>query len=128
MLQSKLSYSQMGTFALAAYPYSMKLAWSPIVDALYLRRVGRRKSWIVPIQLLTAWLMIACAERVQAQYEAADVGALTSLFFVFVLLMATQVGCARAHACACALCRYALCPRGHARTKAGSCGLALTFS
>lgn len=38
----------------------MKLLWSPIVDAIYSRRIGRRKSWIVPIQacsgLLLLWL------------------------------------------------------------------------
>jgi hypothetical protein len=33
MLQSRLSYSQIGTFSLAAYPYSLKLLWSPIVSA-----------------------------------------------------------------------------------------------
>jgi hypothetical protein len=51
MLQSRLSYTQIGTFSLAAYPYSFKLLWSPIVDALYWRRMGRRKSWIIPIQV-----------------------------------------------------------------------------
>ncbi len=51
MLQSRLSYAQVGTFSLAAYPYSFKLLWSPVVDALYWRRYGRRKSWIVPIQV-----------------------------------------------------------------------------
>ena len=38
----------------------MKLLWSPIVDAIYSRKIGRRKSWIVPIQacsgLLLLWL------------------------------------------------------------------------
>lgn len=51
MLQSKLSYSQIGVFSLAAYPYSLKLFWSPIVDSCYSLRAGRRKSWIVPIQV-----------------------------------------------------------------------------
>lgn len=54
MLQSRLSYAQIGTFSLAAYPYSLKLLWSPVVDSLYWGRMGRRKSWIVPIQV-RAW-------------------------------------------------------------------------
>ncbi|KAG2491940.1 hypothetical protein HYH03_009673 [Edaphochlamys debaryana] len=90
MLSSKLSYTQMGIFALASYPYSLKLLWSPIVDSVYSRKLGRRKSWIVPIQLLTAWLLVGSAEWVQALFEAADVWALTGLFLVFVFLMATQ--------------------------------------
>ncbi|KAG2442242.1 hypothetical protein HYH02_009726 [Chlamydomonas schloesseri] len=90
MLSSKLSYTQMGIFGLAAYPYSLKLLWSPIVDSVYLRSVGRRKSWIVPIQLLTAALLLGCANWIQELYEAADVVSLTALFLVFVFLMATQ--------------------------------------
>ena len=30
----------------------MKLLWAPIVDSLYNRRFGRRKSWLIPIQYL----------------------------------------------------------------------------
>lgn len=60
LLKSHLSYGQVGIFSLASYPYSMKLIWSPIVDAIYNKKLGRRKSWIVPIQacsgLLLLWL------------------------------------------------------------------------
>eukprot|EP00198_Chlamydomonas_reinhardtii_P003051 XP_001692387.1 flagellar/basal body protein [Chlamydomonas reinhardtii] len=52
--------------------------------------MGRRKSWIVPIQLLTAALLLGCAGWIQQLYEAADVVSLTGLFLVFVFLMATQ--------------------------------------
>ncbi|KAJ1810212.1 hypothetical protein LPJ75_004250, partial [Coemansia sp. RSA 2598] len=54
LLKEKLSYAQVGLFSLAGYPYSLKLFWSPIVDSLYDRKFGRRKSWIVPIQLVLA--------------------------------------------------------------------------
>ncbi|EFJ47264.1 hypothetical protein VOLCADRAFT_81605 [Volvox carteri f. nagariensis] len=90
MLSSKLSYTQMGIFALSSYPYSLKLLWSPIVDSLYSRWLGRRKSWIVPIQLITAYLLITCADWIQSLYDQADVGTLTWLFGVVVFLMATQ--------------------------------------
>jgi len=35
LLQSKASYTEIGIFSLASYPYSLKLLWSPIVDAVY---------------------------------------------------------------------------------------------
>jgi PAT family acetyl-CoA transporter-like MFS transporter 1 len=47
-----MSFTQMGIFAISSYPYSFKLFWSPIVDSLYSASFGRRKSWIVPIQLV----------------------------------------------------------------------------
>jgi hypothetical protein len=50
LLKSKLSYADLALFSLSSYPYSLKLLWSPFVDSLYFKSIGRRKSWIVPIQ------------------------------------------------------------------------------
>ena len=58
LLKSHLSYGEIGVFSLASYPYSMKLLWSPIVDAIWSPRFGRRKSWIVPIQLVSSVALI----------------------------------------------------------------------
>jgi len=90
MLQSKLTYAQVGTFSLAAYPYSLKLLWSPIVDSCFSPRLGRRKSWIVPVQLITAAMLIFMAGWISALYDAADVNSLTLVFLVFVFMAATQ--------------------------------------
>jgi hypothetical protein len=92
MLQSKVSLTQMGIFSMAAYPYSFKLLWSPIVDSLRWRGAGLRKSWIVPCQLASAALLLSRGAWMQERYEEGDVVSLTALFFVFVLLAATQVG------------------------------------
>lgn len=58
LLKEHLSYSQLATFALASYPYSLKLLWSPIVDSVYWPSLGRRKSWIIPMQTITGSLML----------------------------------------------------------------------
>jgi MFS transporter, PAT family, solute carrier family 33 (acetyl-CoA transportor), member 1 len=34
LLQARASYTAIGIFSLAAYPYSFKLAWSPVVDSV----------------------------------------------------------------------------------------------
>jgi hypothetical protein len=57
LLRSKLSYSQIGIFTLCTYPYSLKLLWSPIVDSIFSRRIGRRKSWIIPIQTIVGLML-----------------------------------------------------------------------
>lgn len=92
LLQSKLSMTQMGLFSISSYPYSFKLLWSPIVDSVYSAAFGRRKSWIVPVQLASAALLMFSADWIQTQYELGAVVPLTVLFFFFVLLAATQVG------------------------------------
>lgn len=57
LLRSKLSYSQIGIFTLCTYPYSLKLLWSPIVDSVFSPKLGRRKSWIVPIQTIVGLML-----------------------------------------------------------------------
>lgn len=55
------------------------------------------------MQFMTAALLFGCADWVGLMYDQANVGTLTALFFVFVLLAATQVRlcCAfRAQGCA----------------------------
>ena len=32
----------------------MKLLWSPVVDAAYSTKIGRRRTWVIPLQLLLA--------------------------------------------------------------------------
>ena len=58
LLQQSVSYTALGYFSLCAWPYSLKLLWSPIVDAFYKDSMGRRKSWIVPIQTLIGGMLI----------------------------------------------------------------------
>ena len=47
LLQSRASYTAIGIFSVASYPYSFKLLWSPVVDSVYSLAFGRRKSWVV---------------------------------------------------------------------------------
>ncbi|KAG0332663.1 hypothetical protein BG004_001155 [Podila humilis] len=94
LLKSKadMSYSQIAVFSLAHYPYSMKFLWSPIVDAVYNQDVGRRKSWIVPIQLLTGFMFLWLGNHIDhwlAQDEI-QIGFLTGIFFLLIFFCATQ--------------------------------------
>lgn len=54
ILQSKkmVTYEDQASFSMALWPYSIKLLWAPIIDALYINSIGRRKSWLLPLQLL----------------------------------------------------------------------------
>ncbi|KAH7345079.1 acetyl-coenzyme A transporter 1-domain-containing protein [Rhizoctonia solani] len=92
LLKSKLSYSQLGVFSLATYPYSLKLLWSPIVDSVFSPVIGRRKSWIVPMQFIIGSLMLWMGSHVQSLMDVAepDVNKLTTIFTSLVFLAATQ--------------------------------------
>lgn len=62
LLQSRASYTQIGIFSVASYPYSFKLLWSPIVDSIYSLAFGRRKSWVVPIQFGSSIILLVSAK------------------------------------------------------------------
>jgi len=92
ILKERLSYSQIGIFSLATYPYSLKLLWSPIVDAIYSRSFGRRRSWIVPVQLFSAFVLFALSFRISHLMETASSSlvTLTIMFTTLVMGSATQ--------------------------------------
>ncbi|GAA5907279.1 uncharacterized protein JCM6883_001156 [Sporobolomyces salmoneus] len=92
LLRAKLSYSQIGIFTLCTYPYSLKLLWSPIVDSIFSPKLGRRKSWIVPIQTIVGIMFWWLGSNVQQMMEVDEpnVRTLTALFFTLVFFAATQ--------------------------------------
>ena len=65
ILKEYLSYSQLGVLELSSYPYSLKLLWLPIIDSSFFPSIGRRKSWIMPMQLITGSLMLFISINVQ---------------------------------------------------------------
>lgn len=92
LLKEHLSYSQLATFALSSYPYSLKLLWSPIVDSVFFKSIGRRKSWIIPMQLIVGTLMLYISLNVQKLLDdpANNVTELTIVFTSLVMFSATQ--------------------------------------
>jgi PAT family acetyl-CoA transporter-like MFS transporter 1 len=90
------SYSAIGVFSLAAYPYSLKLLWSPIVDAVWSPKLGRRKSWILPIQTVSGFSMLwlgSVVNRIMdsaAERDGSGIWNFTFWWFALVFLCATQ--------------------------------------
>ena len=92
-----ISYSDQGTFSFASWPFSLKLIWAPIVDSLYIYKFGRRKSWLIPVQLLLSIFLLCFASSSKSLVESgsskSDIIFLTSIFFMFNFLTATQDIC-----------------------------------
>ncbi|KAI0809284.1 MFS general substrate transporter [Irpex lacteus] len=92
LLKEHLSYSQIAVFSLASYPYSLKLLWSPIVDSLFIPSVGRRRSWIIPMQLLIGTLMLAISFNAEEYMNnpSEHIYTMSIAFTTLVVLSATQ--------------------------------------
>mmetsp|Transcript_13950 Transcript_13950/g.24880 ORF Transcript_13950/g.24880 Transcript_13950/m.24880 type:complete len:656 (-) Transcript_13950:52-2019(-) len=95
---TKIAYNAQAIFALCSWPFSLKLLWAPIVDACFSKRFGRRKSWLVPIQLIAGALMVGGSDYVEQELGLDSVGSssemnvrgVTFFFFTLYFLMATQ--------------------------------------
>lgn len=92
--------SGLSLFSLVSFPFSLKIIWAPIVDCLYIPSFGRRKTWLIPVQLLTGAVMIAGAPLVNkwigepgpdgANQSKIQIQYLVPFFFFLYFLMATQ--------------------------------------
>lgn len=84
------SYAEIGTFSLQAWPFSLKLLWAPLVDTLYIERCGRRKTWLVPAQLLIGLTAMCASAHIESLLEKPAILPLTLLFLSMNFLCATQ--------------------------------------
>lgn len=95
LLQNRgASYKQQAEFSFAYWPFSLKLLWAPVVDALYWQQFGRRKSWLIPTQYLIGIFMLVLSVHVNrwlgGNGESPNIQLLTVIFFALNFLAATQ--------------------------------------
>ena len=95
------SYQSLSMFSLVSLPFSLKLLWAPLVDSLYIKSIGRRKTWLIPVQIICGLVMIYGSYRINYWMTGVDDGSntvasppnavtLTGFFFFLYILMATQ--------------------------------------
>eukprot|EP00040_Diaphanoeca_grandis_P003847 m.26107 g.26107 ORF g.26107 m.26107 type:complete len:566 (-) comp15279_c0_seq1:54-1751(-) len=106
--QAGVGYGVQAVFSLCTWPYSLKLLWAPIVDSVYSKRIGRRKSWLIPVLVAGGATMMfagSVMDRMLLKISNLDnkadtsdvenlqyqiVSKITALFFIMYILMATQ--------------------------------------
>lgn len=73
----------------------MKIIWAPLVDCLYIKAIGRRKTWLLPTQALIGASMLYLAQKVDVWFgdessQKPEMLLLTGVFFLLWFLTATQ--------------------------------------
>jgi len=86
------TYAEQGKLSLASWPFSLKVMWAPIVDAMYVRRVGRRRTWVIPLQIVVGLTLLALSKALGGvmSESGSDVEALAWTFFWIYILLASQ--------------------------------------
>ena len=93
IMNDNYSLAQLATFSLSRYPFAAKILWAPIVDGLRLPGLGQRLSWVVPTQLLAAfvlWSVADLADSIGVADPAPSIGALTTAFTMAVVALVSQ--------------------------------------
>ncbi|MFK4002328.1 AmpG family muropeptide MFS transporter [Qipengyuania sp. NPDC077563] len=61
LTEAEVDLETMGIFSLIGLAYAFQFLWSPLIDKVnipVLRKLGRRKQWIVPMQLLLGAILV----------------------------------------------------------------------
>jgi MFS transporter, PAT family, solute carrier family 33 (acetyl-CoA transportor), member 1 len=99
MKENGASYQSLSLFSLVSLPFSLKLLWAPLVDSLYIPGIGRRKTWLLPVQFICGFVMIYGSlhindwvQNTSHDKELSQINAnkLTLFFLLLYFLMATQ--------------------------------------
>jgi MFS family permease len=80
-----VSLGAIGLSSLLALPWALKFLWAPAVDRYSIPGMGRRRSWIVPLQLASVALLL-----VLALAGWTSMGVLMGASFLLNLIAATQ--------------------------------------
>jgi MFS transporter, PAT family, solute carrier family 33 (acetyl-CoA transportor), member 1 len=73
----------------------VKILWAPIIDSVYIKKIGRRKTWLIPSQILIGLSMLYLAQKVDGWFgedstQKPQVLLITIVFFLLWFLTATQ--------------------------------------
>jgi PAT family acetyl-CoA transporter-like MFS transporter 1 len=86
-------WHEQGIFNFVFYPFSLKLAWAPIIDAIYITRFGRRKTWLILIQYFIGITLFILSFYLKKLIEEFQLKMLTCIFFFVYFLLASQDIC-----------------------------------
>lgn len=89
-LKKNSSYVEIGIFLLCSYPFSFKVLWSPLVDTYSFRNYGKRKSWIIPCQLLASCFIYYFGYAIDDYLLKKNIVSMAFISFIVMFLVATQ--------------------------------------
>lgn len=83
--QNGISLSLIGFSTILAAPWFLKVFWAPVVDTLWNSKTGRRRSWIIPLQIILFLSVISASFT-----SSMGITLLVINIFVMNLIAATQ--------------------------------------
>ena len=90
MFKKYFGYTEIGIISYWTLPYSIKFLFAPVVDCLFIKSLGKRRSWILPSQILTSILLYILSLHLEEFINERKIFLLTASLFVVILWCAIQ--------------------------------------
>lgn len=71
-------------------PYSFKVLWAPFVELYYLPFLGKRKSWVVPCQLIISVILFYLAYTIEDMLVTKQLTKLTGILILNMFIITCQ--------------------------------------
>lgn len=109
-------------------PFCFKIIWAPFVDSVYSLKIGRRKSWIVPAQLIAGALLFKLSYQIEELMNDMTKIPLLCVYLFTIVCFCTLQDVAVDGWCLTYLSKENLVYAGIISTIGFSIGFTLTFS
>jgi PAT family acetyl-CoA transporter-like MFS transporter 1 len=90
LFKKYLTYTEIGQIMVCTMPFSFKVLYSPFVEFYHLPALGKRRSWIVPAQLILCGLLYYLRANLELMLETKQVGTLSYLLLFLVFVITVQ--------------------------------------
>jgi PAT family acetyl-CoA transporter-like MFS transporter 1 len=87
------NWKHQGIYNFVHYPFSFKLIWAPIIDVCFIRRLGRRQTWLLPTQFALGISLIIFSFYIDSLIDGLKMASLTTFVFFIVFFTASQDVC-----------------------------------
>lgn len=80
--EANVSLKTIGTLSLLGIPYTFKFLWSPLMDHYGFSKLGKRKTWILLMQLALVFALLLISEM-NPEFQAGSIGMVALLIAFF---------------------------------------------
>lgn len=90
VFKDHLTYKEIGVLSCSTIPKTMKFLWAPLIELYYFKSIGKRKSWIVPTQLVGSAVLLYLSQNIDELVKTNQITFLTILLGVNTFVITCQ--------------------------------------
>lgn len=96
LIKKGASYSSLSQLSLISYPFALKFVFSPLVDAYYIKLLGKHKTYIVISNYIMSGLLVLFAFFIEDWINNLEITKITAVGFFLIFFLSFQCNAADA--------------------------------